>query len=1231
MPPVPSAVESLFAARAAMRVGLFAPEAELVETLAAGAELSPDTRRDIAAQGAALVRAVRAAGSPSLMENFLTEYGLSTREGVALMCLAEALLRVPDSLTMDDLIADKIVPGEWGRHLGQSSSSLVNASSWALMLTGRVMEEDASDPALARVLRDAIRRLGEPVIRRAMAAAMRELGEQFVLGRSMPEALNRARRLEGEGYTHSYDMLGEAARTEADALRYLAAYADAIVAAGGAARSRDIRANPGVSVKLSALFPRYEWAQRDRVLAVLAPRLLQLARLAAELGIGLNIDAEEADRLELSLEVIEAVLPDPALAGWDGFGVVVQAYGRRALPVIDWLQALAEAHDRRIMLRLVKGAYWDSEIKRAQALGLPGYPVFTRKAHTDISYLACARRLMAARGRIYPQFATHNAHTLAAILAMAGPDRDGFEVQRLHGMGDRLHEILVRREGLRCRIYAPVGEHRDLLAYLVRRLLENGANSSFVHRIVDPAVPAEAVAADPFAVLADGASPNPAIPTPDALFRPSRRNSQGWDPSDRQDFATLDQAREAFRRVQWVAGEDRGLGQEIRNPADPDDLVGWMHPADAAGCQAAHRRALAAFPAWNGLGAEGRATLLERIADAYEAHAPELFALLAREAGKTWPDAIAELREAVDFCRYYAAEARRLAAAEGPRAGRGVFACISPWNFPLAIFTGQIVAALVAGNAVLAKPAEQTPLIAARAVALMHAAGIPQDVLQLLPGDGPGVGAALTALPGLDGVCFTGSTDTAQRIGRALAAHGAPDAAFIAETGGLNAMIVDSSALPEQAVRDILASAFQSAGQRCSALRIVYVQEEVADHLLQMLTGAMDALVLGDPWALRCDIGPLIDAPARAAIAAYIDRAAGEGRLLKRLDAPAEGYFLGPCIIAVDGIESLEGEVFGPVLHLARFRAEALDGVVDRINAAGYGLTLGLHSRIDRRVARVVGRARIGNIYVNRNQIGAVVGSQPFGGEGLSGTGPKAGGPFYLHRFLAARGAVQPPQAAVSPAGPALSGDRMETALHQLGQVQPGWAATPDRLARLNAWLAGLPSDMAREAIQALEQAGRVAMEPRDLPGPTGESNRLLLQPRGTALCLGRLAADGRPLADPATALAQAVQALALGNAALVVGPNPARLAEAAGLPLLWLEGTISPDRLAVLAGFDALALQGAAEGVRLLRQALAGRDGPILPLVFSTRDPERLLVERAVSIDTTAAGGNAALLAAAG
>jgi len=1000
-------------------------EARAVEALARHAMVSDETRRRIEASAAALVQGVRktrhAFGG---LEAFLQEYGLSTKEGVALMCLAEALLRIPDPETADRLIEDKIGTADWDTHVGKGESLFVNASTWALMLTGRVVRPDAEDMKQPRgILNRLIRRLGEPVIRQAMIQAMRILGRQFVMGRTIEEALDRAEGPEAKGYRYSYDMLGEAARTHRDAERYLKAYESAIDAIGRRSAGRGVINGPGISIKLSALHPRYEATRRDECVPVLAERLKALALRAKSHGIGLTVDAEEADRLDLSLDIVERVYGDPALDGWEGFGLAIQAYQKRAYILIDWLAELVQRHQRRMMVRLVKGAYWDTEIKVAQERGLSGYPVFTRKASTDVSYLACARKLLDRRDLFYPQFATHNAHSLAYVRELAG-DRRGYEFQRLHGMGEPLYDQIVGPD-LPCRVYAPVGGHEDLLAYLVRRLLENGANTSFVNRLQDEEVPVEAIVEDPVAkVLALPVKPHPRIPLPVDLFQPERANSRGIDFSDPTALRPELDAMARATETEWVAGPMVGEarigrpGREVFDPADRTRRIGTVIDATPEDADRALALAHKAARSWNEKGGPYRAAILDRVADLIESHRAELMAMTVREGGKTLPDALAEVREAADFCRYYAARARD--SFNGPRLlpgptgeenslslhGRGVFVCISPWNFPLAIFTGQVAAALVAGNAVIAKPAEQTPLIAARAVRLFHEAGVPPEVLHLLPGDGATIGGRLVADPRTAGVAFTGSTETARIINRTLAERSGPIVPLIAETGGQNAMIVDSTALPEQVVADVITSSFQSAGQRCSALRVMFVQDGIADRLLTMLHGAAETLKLGDPALLATDVGPVIDDEAKAMLEAHAARMAREGT--ERFIVPmgedcARGSFFAPRAFEIDRIGRLEREVFGPILHIVRFSAGRLDQVLDAIEATGYGLTLGVHTRIERTARQIYQRLGIGNTYVNRNMIGAVVGVQPFGGQGLSGTGPKAGGPHYLYRFATER------------------------------------------------------------------------------------------------------------------------------------------------------------------------------------------------------------------------------------
>ena len=1016
----------------------YTDETPWIAALADNLEWNDAFAATVTRRAADVVTAIRTGHTPGLMESLLSEYGLNTDEGVALMCLAEAFLRTPDAATLDALITDKIGDGDWSRHLGNAQSSLVNASTWALMLTGRVYgqsPEKGSD--LGSMMRSVIQRLGEPVVRTAVAQAMKMLGSQFVLGASIDDALENAKADRQRGnILHSFDMLGEAARTEDDAQRYFRSYANAISAIGGYALSDDPQENSGISVKLSALHPRYEMLQRDRVMTELVPRIVALAKMAKDAKIGLALDAEEADRLEISLDVIEALLSEPQLAGWSGLGIVVQAYAKRTPVLIDWLYAAAKEHDVKFSVRLVKGAYWDSEVKLAQIAGAPSYPVYTRKEHTDIAYLACARKLLTMTDRIYPQFATHNAHTAVAIEEMAkqvAPKDARFEFQRLHGMGGPLHEVLQDEDKRLRRIYAPVGVHRDLLAYLVRRLLENGANSSFVHQIVDESVSPELIAADPVAkARTQGFSVHPSIDLPDDIYG-ARINARGWNMADEAMRAELMGLAKPF-----LEAEVKSEGAPVTNPANRADIVGHRRDASAEDAATAIGRAKEGVELWSAKSPAERAKVLNKAAGLFEKHTGQLVALAIREAGKSWADAVAELREAVDFLHYYAGEAKALPNEADPR---GVIVAISPWNFPLAIFTGQIAGALAAGNAVVAKPAEQTPLIARKAHALMLEAGVPMAAFQLLEGEGATIGAALVADTRIAGVVFTGSNETARLIDKSMAERGNPNAILVAETGGLNAMIVDSTALLEQATRDILASAFQSAGQRCSALRVLCVQVDVADQLMHMLKGAMDELRIGDPANPANDIGPVIDEDARQIILTHCAEMERKGRILHKLKLPsaaANGTFVAPHLIKLDKISDLKREIFGPVLHVVTFKARDILKLVDEINATGYGLTFGIHSRIDGRVDQICERIHAGNVYVNRNQIGAVVGVQPFGGDGLSGTGPKAGGPLYVRRF-----AEMPLMTAAIPLGSS------------------------------------------------------------ELQGPTGESNSYILAPRKSVLCLG--------------------------------------------------------------------------------------------------------------------------------
>jgi RHH-type proline utilization regulon transcriptional repressor/proline dehydrogenase/delta 1-pyrroline-5-carboxylate dehydrogenase len=989
-------------ARSELRKLHRAPEPEVLKPLLRDAALDPDSRRRVENRALAMLGELRAAQSSGWVNQFLQEYRLNTSEGIALLSLAEAFLRVPDPETADQLIADKLGNADWRSHKGKSHSTLVNSATWGLVIGRALVSETEQASALKRLLS----RAGEPFVRQAVGAAMRLMGEIFVMGRNIDEAIRRMEKRENSGFTASFDMLGEAARTFPDAERYFQSYERAIRAVGKVADR-----GHSISVKLSALHPRYEVAQYERCIPSLIEQVEALAMLAKQSGIAFTIDAEESERLEMSLDIIETVAGLASLKGWDGLGMAVQAYGKRCRPTVAWADAIGAATGRRIAVRLVKGAYWDSEIKRTQEQGLADYPLFTRKASTDVSYLACAKDMLAAKN-IYPAFATHNALTVATILEWAGTSRE-FEFQRLHGMGEGLYETLVREQGYQTRIYAPVGGHRDLLAYLVRRLLENGANSSFVHQLADESLSDADLIADPVAkIAAVGGTRHPAIPLPRDLFAPERPNSRGIDLQDREELARVAGA-------VALPGEGRGpgsapeLGPGLRRGAKPAvQSTGAGSAQCKAEADAMVSRALAAFPAWDERSVDERAACLERLADLLERERDALMRICVQEARKTIPDALAEVREAVDFCRYYAAQARKglqpveLPGPTGERnvlrmGGRGVWVCIAPWNFPLAIFLGQVSAALVAGNAVVAKPAPQTPEIAAYAVGLAHGAGIPEDVLVLASG-GPDMGAALVEDSRIAGIAFTGSTATAKRIARELVSDDErPIIPFIAETGGINAMIVDSTALPEQVVVDVVTSAFRSAGQRCSALRVLLLQEEIAERTLEMLAGAMDSLVVGDPALPGTDVGPVIDQGAFDRLMEH--REETRRRWIKTVDAPADGLFVPPTLIRVDRVEDVKKEWFGPLLHVATWKSGRLAETVERVNRSGFGLTMGLHSRIARAAETVEELATVGNLYVNRSMIGAIVGSQPFGGEGLSGTGPKAGGPHYLPRFCAER------------------------------------------------------------------------------------------------------------------------------------------------------------------------------------------------------------------------------------
>ncbi len=1175
-----------------------------------------------------------ATGRAGMVQSLLQEFSLSSHEGVALMCLAEALLRIPDKPTRDALIRDKISNGNWQSHLGRSPSLFVNAATWGLLFTGRLVSTH-NESNLSSSLNRIIGKGGEPLIRKGVDMAMRLMGEQFVTGETIAEALANARKLEEKGFRYSYDMLGEAALTAGDAKAYLLSYQQAIHAIGKASNGRGIYEGPGISIKLSALHPRYSRAQYERVMEELYPILKSLTLLARSYDIGINIDAEEADRLELSLDLLEKLCFEPELEGWNGIGFVIQAYMKRCPFVIDELIDLAQRSRRRLMIRLVKGAYWDSEIKRAQMEGLEGYPVYTRKVYTDISYLACARKLLSVPSLIYPQFATHNAHTLAAIYQLAGNNYypGQYEFQCLHGMGEPLYEQVVGKVAdgklnRPCRIYAPVGTHETLLAYLVRRLLENGANTSFVNRIADTSLPIDELVADPVtAVEKLGASegaiglPHPKIPLPRELYGDNRVNSAGLDMANEHRLASLSSALLSSAAQPCLAEPmidgEAGAGElrDILNPAAPGDRVGQVREATEQEVSVALDAAVNSGPIWFATPPQERAAILERAAQIMEGQMQQLLGILVREAGKTYNNAIAEVREAVDFLYYYAGMVRDDFDNETHRP-LGPVVCISPWNFPLAIFTGQIAAALAAGNSVLAKPAEQTPLIAAQAVQILLDAGVPPGVLQLLPGQGETVGAQLTGDVRVRGVMFTGSTAVATLLQRNLAGrldqHGRP-VPLIAETGGMNAMIVDSSALTEQVVIDIVASAFDSAGQRCSALRLLCIQEDVADHTLKMLRGAMAECRMGNPERFSTDIGPVIDAEAKANIDRHIQAMRNKGFTVYQAvqDNPQDskewnsGTFVKPTLIELGQVSDLDKEIFGPVLHVVRFTRNNLPQLVEQINASGYGLTLGVHTRIDETIAQVTANARVGNLYVNRNMVGAVVGVQPFGGEGLSGTGPKAGGPLYLYRLLAHR-----PDSALRLTFDRQDAERPADSTLRQSLLAPhlalsNWAKDKPELAELC------------QHYGDLAQAGVVRL----LPGPTGERNTFSLLPRDQVLCLADNEQD---------ALIQLAAVTSVGSKALWQDDELHRALLASLPDAVKARITLARDPLA--AEFDAVIYHGDADQLRTLCEQIAAREGAIVSVQGFARGEtnlllERLLIERSLSVNTAAAGGNASLM----
>jgi RHH-type proline utilization regulon transcriptional repressor/proline dehydrogenase/delta 1-pyrroline-5-carboxylate dehydrogenase len=1207
------------------------PEAQALAPLLAAARMRPEQAERTDALARQLVTGMREGpqegGRAGRVQSLMQEYVLSSEEGVALMCLAEALLRIPDAATRDALIRDKIGQGDWQQHVGRSPSLFVNAASWGLLLTGKLVATHSEGAMLASLTR-LIGKSGEPLIRQGVQLAMQMLGEQFVTGETIDEALHRARVMEAQGFRYSYDMLGEAALTEADAQRYFQSYENAIHAIGKASNGQGVVNGPGISIKLSALHPRYSRAQHQRVMNELFPRVLQLTELAKQYDIGLNIDAEEVDRLDISLDLLEALCHAPSLQGWHGIGFVIQAYQKRCPLVIDFVVDLALRTGHRLMVRLVKGAYWDSEIKRAQLDGQSDYPVYTRKHHSDVSYLACAQKLLAAPEAVYPQFATHNAHTLAAIVNMAQDLRGDYapgqyEFQCLHGMGEPLYRQVVGPLQRPCRIYAPVGTHETLLAYLVRRLLENGANSSFVNRMADEGVSISDLVQDPVlrteqdALQEDAAvgQPHPQIALPVQLYGAARRNSSGPDlahePTLRQLAAQLQMHTQPMQMTPLLASTFTGTERcTLRNPADHSDVLGSVKYASAEDVNAALQAANDFAPDWAATPPEQRAALLERAADLLQADTPRVMALLVREAGKTWAHAVAELREAVDFLRYYAAQVRR-DFDNATHTALGPVVCISPWNFPLAIFVGQVAAALAAGNPVLAKPAEATPAIAALAVQTLWAAGVPKAAVQLLPGRGAEVGVQLVCDARVQGVMFTGSTETARVLQAVLAerlnAHGQP-VPLIAETGGQNCMVVDSSALLEQVVTDSVASAFEAAGQRCSALRVLCVQEDVADRLIAMLQGAMAEITLGTPAQLNVDMGPVIDERARAGIEAHVNAMQQRGCKVHRIchntlnDLPA-GTYVPPTLIEIDHIGQLEREVFGPVLHIVRYARSELGSLLQAINDTGYALTLGVHSRIEETIAQVTSGTHAGNVYVNRNMVGAVVGVQPFGGEGLSGTGPKAGGPLYLLRLLArcpqdaALRSVQASGAAALPqATPALQ------ALHD-------WAVTQNNLALAHACA----------QFAATNPAGLQAT----LNGPTGERNVYRVQARARVLCL----TGDQPTAD-ADRLTQLAAVLAVGSRAVWPLQSEALHAQ---LPAAVQSQVVLEDPTQAQA-LDAALLHADVTTTLHWQAQLAQRPGAIVTLTAmhpgdAAVPLQRLVTERSISTNTAAAGGNASLM----
>ncbi|WP_440874731.1 bifunctional proline dehydrogenase/L-glutamate gamma-semialdehyde dehydrogenase PutA [Thalassotalea sp. PLHSN55] len=1193
------------------------------------------------------------------VDALLNEFSLSTEEGVVLMCLAEALLRVPDKSTADSLIRDKLADGDWGAHIGNSDSIFVNASSWGLLLTGKLVNySDTKKTEQFGLLKKTVGRLGEPVIRKAVRYAMKIMGTQFVMGHTIDSAIERAQETEAKGYTYSYDMLGEGARTMADADRYFNSYMSAIKAIGNAANNKGPQQSPGISIKLSAIHPRYEFSHRERVIEELIPRLKKLAYAAKAYDIGFTVDAEEANRLDLSLDIIEAVFTDSDLDGWHGFGIAVQAYQKRALQVIEWIRDLTLKTNRKMMVRLVKGAYWDSEIKESQVEGFADFPVFTRKPSTDVSYQACAKRLLEYRDSIYPQFATHNAYTVATIIEMADTTT-GFEFQRLHGMGESLYDQVVTGKKVPCRVYAPVGKHSDLLAYLVRRLLENGANSSFVNNIVDENIPVESLLADPVEVVQAWQNKyNPNIPQSIDIYGSERKNSKGIDLTDIDDISEMRVTIEKHQ-LESIDKPEKDNIEAVTNPANTDEVVGYIEHISASQMTALVDSAEQAFDTWSNTPVGERANILLKTADALEAHRDELIGLCIKEAGKSVGDSVAEIREAVDFCRYYAARAQALFHTS-EIASRGVVLCISPWNFPLAIFLGQVSAAIVTGNTVIAKPAEQTSLVALRTIELMQQVGLPKGVVNAVIARGKLVGETIVPDERIQAVMFTGSTETGSWISQKLAQRQGEPVPLIAETGGQNCMIVDSTALPEQVVDDVITSGFQSAGQRCSALRVLFLQDDVADKIITMIKGAMQELTVGDPAWLTSDVGPVIDKKALNALNQHVDYLNDKAILHYSCDTSTikgdAHNFFAPRLYEIEHLSLLKKEVFGPIVHIVRYQANQLEQVIEQVNGTGFGLTMGIHTRIEEKSRYLAARSRAGNVYVNRNMIGAVVGVQPFGGRGLSGTGPKAGGPQYLTTLVKEKTSYQDTPLSEAEHSQLLAdieqakgnSATINTTASLAKQSEVPWSFVPlnNKLSILRQLLASLASNkvvIAQEAQlpQVLQEVRsqllvieKTLATPKVLPGPTGESNILYLESRGTLACIR---CQQTSFSFWLNAL---FSALASGNCLIAVVDKAfaqetqtiANLLKELGLPegVFQVTGLNNIEHVLNAPSLAGTIIEQTSPFKRFSGELIAARSGAILPLLTNINKQdlfERLTTEKTITIDTTAAGGNASLM----